>query len=134
MSSFEYKVIAAPKRIRKVKGVSGAPDQFAHTLAEAINEQARQGWEYLRADVMTAEEPRGFFRSDVTAEHTVLVFRRTAQAQSPAARADAAPSPMIEDRARSILARRDQRAAFDDDPNEPAPVHPGPRLGPAQKP
>lgn len=137
MTSFEYKVIAAPRRIRKVKGVPGAADQFAHTLGEAINEQARQGWEYLRADVMMADEPRGFLRSDVTAEHTVLVFRRGLQAQAHTRlepRAEAPPALSHEDRARGILAQRDQRAVFDDDPPASAPARQGPRLGPAQKP
>ena len=42
MTYYDYKVVPAPKRARKVKGVSGAPDLFALTLTETINEIARQ--------------------------------------------------------------------------------------------
>lgn len=76
MTFFEYKVIPAPKRMKKVKGVRTGPDLFALTLTEFINDAARQGWEYLRAESMPAEEPAGWWRKPVEAEQTVLVFRR----------------------------------------------------------
>lgn len=83
MTSYDYKVVPAPRRARKVKGVKGADELFAHTLAEAINEIARQGWEYVRAESLTAEVPGGWFRRSVSSEQAVLVFRRAREALGP---------------------------------------------------
>lgn len=73
---YEYKVVPAPRRVKKIKGVSGAEELFAHTLTEAINDQARQGWEYVRAEHLACEAPRGWLRAPQHAEQDVLVFRR----------------------------------------------------------
>lgn len=83
MTSYDYKVVPAPRRARKVKGMKGSDELFAHTFAEAINEVARQGWEYVRAESLTAEVPGGWFRRGATSEQTVLVFRRAREALGP---------------------------------------------------
>ncbi len=134
MTQIEYRVIPAPRRMRKVRGVAGATELFAHTLSEAINDQAAQGWEFLRSEAMMIEEPRGWFRAGAVAEHTVLVFRRTrrAEAADPEARHVAGPEP---DEERPSLLRREPhelRTAAPDD-RAPTPLRPAPRLGPAQK-
>lgn len=76
MTYYDYTVVPAPRRVKKVKGIGGGSDLFAHALTEAINAMAQQGWQYLRSETMAAEEVRGLFRRKVTAEHTVLVFCR----------------------------------------------------------
>ena len=38
MTVYEYKVTPAPRQVKKVKGLRGAGEMFAHTLAEAINQ------------------------------------------------------------------------------------------------
>ena len=86
MTHYDYKVVPAPKRAKKVKGVRGAEELFALTLTEAINEVARQGWEYVRAEHLPAEAPRGWFRGATAGEQTVLVFRRAREIARPAAR------------------------------------------------
>ena len=43
MTHYDYKVIPAPKKVKRVKGVSGADELFAATLTDAINEVARAG-------------------------------------------------------------------------------------------
>ena len=63
MTHYDYKVIPAPKKVKRVKGVSGAEELFAVTLTDAINEVARQGWEYVRAERLPAESPRGWLRA-----------------------------------------------------------------------
>ena len=83
MTYFDYKAVPAPKRARKIKGVKGAPDLFAMTLTDAINEVARQGWEYVRAESMPSETSGGLFRRSVEAEHTMLIFRRPREHLSP---------------------------------------------------
>jgi hypothetical protein len=73
--SYEYKVVPAPVKGVKAKGVKGAEAQFAHALSELMNGLAVDGWEYQRADTLPAE-----MRSGLTGKTTVfrnmLVFRR----------------------------------------------------------
>lgn len=83
MTSYEYKVIPAPRQARKVKGVKSADELFAMTLAEAINEVARQDWEFVRTETLTAEAPGGWFRRGTASDHTVMVFRRVREALGP---------------------------------------------------
>ncbi|MDR9394463.1 MAG: DUF4177 domain-containing protein [Roseovarius sp.] len=88
MAAFEYKVIPAPAKGRKAPGVKGAEARFAHGLQEVMNEMARDGWEYLRADILPSEERQGL-ASTHTVYRSVLVFRRPAGGPGPA---DAAPT------------------------------------------
>ena len=151
MSYFDYKVVPAPQRVKKVRGVTGAADLFALTLTDAINEVARQGWEYIRAETMTAEAPGGFLRRATASERTMLVFRRPREQLSPrlaaapeeSAPEAAAPAPSaalsrrpIEDRVQGAIRRREPPALPDPDAEGPAaasPLRPSPRLGPAEK-
>ena len=74
-----------PRRAASRKSAAFPPraDLFAITLTDALNEVARQGWEYLRAESMPSESPRGWFRKSVRSEQTVLVFRRSREHLSP---------------------------------------------------
>lgn len=79
MQTFEYKVVPAPRRGKAGKGVRGPEAKFANALSALMNELGAEGWDYVRADTLPAEDRRGiFFRS--TVEHNVLVFRRPKQA------------------------------------------------------
>lgn len=155
MSYFDYKVVPAPQRVKKVRGVTGAADLFALTLTDAINEVARQGWEYVRAERMVAEAPGGFLRKAAASEQTMLVFRRPREHLSPRLAAvseetppedaprtePAAPSAAmsrrpIEDRVQSSVRRREPPVLPEPDADRPAPANPlrpSPRLGPAGK-
>ena len=77
MQTFEYKVVPAPNRSKRVKGVKGTAGRFAAVLTETMNEQAADGWEYLRSDSMPVEEKPGLLKSRIETYQTVLVFRRT---------------------------------------------------------
>jgi len=94
MTHYDYKVIPAPKKVKRVKGVSGPEELFAVTLTDAINEVARQGWEYVRAERLPAETPRGWLRAPVAEEQAVLVFRRPREQLGPrlASTREAAPT------------------------------------------
>lgn len=83
MSFYDYKVVPAPRRSKKTKGVREPADLFALTLTEAINEHARAGWEYVRSESIATEIPGGFMRR--AREHTVvvLVFRRHRESLGP---------------------------------------------------
>ena len=75
MQTYEYKVVAAPSRSEKVRGAKTPADRFAQTLAKVMNDHARDGWEYVRADTLPSEERTGLTKR-TTVYHTVLVFRR----------------------------------------------------------
>lgn len=72
----EYKVVPAPVRPGKVKGLRSPADRFAHALGEVLNAWAAQGWEYLRTETFTIEERRGLLGRVVTTTQTVLILRR----------------------------------------------------------
>ncbi|WP_295530348.1 DUF4177 domain-containing protein [uncultured Thioclava sp.] len=75
MQHFEYKVIPAPARGEKERGLKTGIDRFAHTLSGLMNDMAVQGWEYLRAETLPAEERTGL-TGKTTVYHNLLVFRR----------------------------------------------------------
>lgn len=90
MTSYDYKVVPAPRRARKIKGVKRPEELFAMTLAEAINEVARQGWEYVCTESLVAEGAGGWFRRGSSTDHTVMVFRRERETLGPRLAAGAA--------------------------------------------
>lgn len=97
MSSYEYTVIPAPARSEKAKGGKTGIDRFAATLSDALNEMARDGWEYVRAETLPAEERSGL-TSRSTVYHNLLVFRRALipdRAVSPRLESQPAPQPVV---------------------------------------
>ena len=158
MTHYEYKVVPAPRRAKKVRGVKATEDLFAMTLTDAINEVARQGWEYVRVEHLAAEAPGGWFRGGASGEQTVLVFRRDREALGPRLAAvrtdpDAGAPAMSETAAGHIAAERAsaERAAVervqahlrhrefrveprlgDTSGEPPTPLRPAPRIGPAE--
>ncbi|MEM8569497.1 MAG: hypothetical protein AAGG56_01195 [Pseudomonadota bacterium] len=83
MDYFDYKAVPAPRRSKKAKGVREPAELFALTLTDAINEQAREGWEYVRAETLAAETPRGFLRRAHQDDVTMLIFRRLRASREP---------------------------------------------------
>lgn len=73
--SYEYKVVPAPMRGLKAKGVKTAEDRFANALETAINALAAEGWDYIRADTLPCEQREGLM-SKTTVYQNMLVFRR----------------------------------------------------------
>jgi hypothetical protein len=66
-----------------VRGLKTPEERFAHAVMVAINAEATQGWEYLRAERLPSEERAGFTRTSVNERH-LLIFRRPVQAVSAA--------------------------------------------------
>ena len=75
MQRYEYRVVPAPRRGEKAKGVRTVPERFANALSLLMNEMARGGWDYLRTDTLPCEERAGLTGSR-TVFQTMLVFRR----------------------------------------------------------
>ena len=78
MQRFEYKVIPAPKRGEKARGVKTTEDRFAYALTTLMNQLGDEGWDYVRADSLPCEERSGFTGTKTTFQN-VLVFRRAVE-------------------------------------------------------
>ncbi len=134
MQRFEFKVIPAPKRGEKARGVKTTEDRFALALTGLMNELGAEGWDYVRADALPCEERVGF-TSTKTTYVNVLVFRRLVVEDSepvPAARLnrreepEAAP-PRLGPAEAPIPAKAPAlgpaiRPDVEEDDDEPAPV------------
>lgn len=82
MQLYDYKVVPAPVRGEKDRGLKTGAERFAHALGELMNELAREGWEYWRAETLPAEERAGL-ASKTTVMHHLLVFRRALDTAGP---------------------------------------------------
>jgi hypothetical protein len=96
MPRYEYKVVAAPRKGLKAKSARTPEDRFALALATIMNEQAKDGWEYLRTDTLPCEERKGFTGRS-TVYQNMLVFRRevavAATPEGASAKVTAVPGP-----------------------------------------
>ncbi len=75
MAVYEYKVVPAPEKGLKGKGVKGPRERFANALQTVMNRLGADGWEYLRTDTLPSEERSGLTGS-TTIYQNMLVFRR----------------------------------------------------------
>ncbi|MCE8008895.1 DUF4177 domain-containing protein [Aestuariivita sp.] len=75
MPEFEYKVIPAPSKGEKAKGLKSPEARFAHAIESLMNRMAADGWEYQRADMLPSDERQGLTGS-TTNWRNILVFRR----------------------------------------------------------
>ncbi len=78
MPRYEYKVIPAPSKGQKAKGVKTPEGRFALSVETVLNEMGAEGWEYLRAELLPSDERSGLTGS-ATNWRNVLVFRRAAE-------------------------------------------------------
>lgn len=75
MPAFEYKVVPAPHKGIKAKGVKTPEARFANSIETTLNAMAAEGWEYQRAELLPSDERSGLTGS-TTHWRNVLVFRR----------------------------------------------------------
>lgn len=108
MQAYEYKVIPAPMKGEKERGLKTGAERFAHGLTLQMNEMAKDGWEYWRAETLPAEERAGL-TSKVTVYHNLLVFRRPVNAS-----AGAGKLPVLELGASAAAAPKDKEVRAED--------------------
>jgi len=84
MSAFEFRVVPAPRRGEKARGVRTTEERFALALTRLMNRMAADGWDYVRADSLPCEERSGL-RGVRTTFQNMLVFRRPAVLPATAA-------------------------------------------------
>lgn len=78
MPKYEYKVVPAPTKGTKAKGVKTAEGRFALTVEGTLNQMAADGWDYLRSELLPSDERSGLTGS-TTKWRNVLVFRRVVE-------------------------------------------------------
>lgn len=109
MSNFEYKTVALPRSVSKRrKRRQTEADMIAEQLGKVLNDEAVDGWEYVRAETLTTPGQSGLLKQPVPAAYVVLIFKRSraaawqshettenaaAASQQPAPIPQAAPAP-----------------------------------------
>ena len=73
---YEYKCVGAPEKGKRTKGARTRSDRVALVMQEIIAEEAVDGWEYMRTDLVPVEEKAGLFSRTVEVHRAVLIFRR----------------------------------------------------------
>ena len=80
MQAYEYKVVPAPAKGTKAKGIKTPEARFANSIEILLNEMAAEGWEFLRTELLPSEERSGLTGS-TTNWRNVMVFRRPSAAE-----------------------------------------------------
>ena len=75
MPHYEYKVVPAPTKGLKARGLKTPESRFANALQQLMNDMGADGWEFQRAETLPSQERSGL-TSTVTTYRNVLVFRR----------------------------------------------------------
>ncbi|MBR9763463.1 MAG: DUF4177 domain-containing protein [Rhodobacteraceae bacterium] len=110
--NWEYRVVPAPDKSRRFRGVRGAEARFARTIEEVINHMAASGWEYCRAEIL----PEAGRRRAMT-YHNLLVFRRDPESAPQPSETrlleapEVAPRPEEDDEAPAGLGQRLRQGA-----------------------
>ncbi|WP_203531154.1 DUF4177 domain-containing protein [Pseudoroseicyclus tamaricis] len=120
MLCYEYRVVPAPKKGTKSKGVKSPEARFAHVLEATMNELGAEGWEYLRTDTLPSEERSGLAGKTVVYQN-LLVFRRPL-AETAAEPAPAQPAPA--ETTAALPAPEPAAEPEPEAPTEPSPLAP----------
>lgn len=81
MPKYEYKVVPAPDKGLKARGIKTPEDRFANALQDIMNQMGAAAWEYLRAETLPSKERTGFTGTTIYYRN-MLVFRRALAVQA----------------------------------------------------
>lgn len=124
MQNYEYRVVAAPTRGMKAKGIRSHEARFAHALEDMMNSMAQEGWEYQRAETLPSIERSGL-TSSTTTWRNVLVFRRakaTPAEEAQSASSNQTPPPAVPLALDAPMTRREPVVTSDEPTTDIAPV------------
>jgi len=136
MPNYEYRVVPAPKKGERAKGVKGTEARFAHTLATVMNELGAEGWDYVRTDTLPCEERSGL-TGKATSFRNLMIFRRVLESAPVATAEPEAQAEQPEEPEEPLVLAV---PTPDDEQDTPAPAlsaatdtpdHNAPALGPA---
>ena len=92
MPAYEYKVVPAPTKGLKAKGIKTPEARFSNAIQSLMNQLAGDGWEYQRAETLPSVERSGL-ASTTTEWRNVLIFRRPREADVEAFTPELLPAP-----------------------------------------
>ena len=75
--TFEYKTIGAPEKGKRKRGLRSPSDRVAAAFEEILQDQAVDGWDYQRTDLLPVMERSGWFGKSHEVHRAVMVFRRS---------------------------------------------------------
>jgi hypothetical protein len=75
MTTYQYRVVPAPTKGLKAKGIKGPEARFSNAIEDLMNTMGAEGWEYQRAETLPSQERVGLTGS-ATQWRNVLVFRK----------------------------------------------------------
>lgn len=127
----EYKVVPAPQRAAKSKGLKTTADRFAHTLAERINAEAAGGWHFVRTETLPCEE-RSRLGSVKLSQQVVMIFARELGATRPDAGAALAAAQGLSAPA-AVPVPAPLVAPVEEAPEPPASAAPAPLATPVRR-
>jgi hypothetical protein len=87
MQRYEFKVVPAPRRGEKARGVKTTEERFALALTGLMNQLGAEGWDYVRADALPCDERVGLTGTKTTFQN-MLVFRRPIAAEAEVSAAE----------------------------------------------
>ncbi len=77
MANYEYKTVALPRSVAKRRRRRQTEaDLVAEQLGKTLNDEAIDGWEYVRAETLTTPGQRGLMKQAIPAAYVVLIFKR----------------------------------------------------------
>ena len=79
--NYEYKCIGAPERPRRSRRAKTGSDRLARAMEKIMKDEAVNGWEYMRTDLVPVTEKGGFLSRPQEVHRAVLVFRRDLEEQ-----------------------------------------------------
>ena len=79
--NYEYKCIGAPERPRRSRRAKTGSDRLARAMEKIMKDEAVNGWEYMRTDLVPVVEKGGFLSRPQEVHRAVLVFRRSLEEQ-----------------------------------------------------
>jgi hypothetical protein len=90
---YEFKVIPAPRRGEKARGVKTTEERFALALTGVMNKLGAEGWDYVRADTLPVDERSGLTGTK-TSYQNMLIFRRAVEVEAPVRLVAVEPAPV----------------------------------------
>jgi hypothetical protein len=73
---YEYKTVGAPEKGKRKRGLRSQSDRVAAAFEEILQDEAVDGWEYQRTDLLPVMESAGWFKRGHEVHRAVMVFRR----------------------------------------------------------
>lgn len=117
MPAFEYKVVPAPTRGIKAKGVRGTDARFAAALMEVMNELGAEGWQYQRSDTLPCDSRSAMGKKSTQYLNMLVFAREIADDSAPAVEeteAELPDTPVLRRLKAPVMA---EATAQDDEPS-----------------